>query len=251
MAVEHAFVADFEVFETIDSTQTYLLSKPVSQLPAGRTVLAGLQTSGKGRLDRTWSTEEGAAILMSTVLRFDSTSRLLSILPLLIGVATARAVAHLVPDVKLKWPNDIVVPTSNELFKLGGIVIAIHPDSDIDVVCVVGIGINLTMNPLHRPIENARAVSDYTDGNIDPEALVVTLLNEINLLLELQDSKKIESQYKDLCCSIGSHVRVSLIDGSAFEGIATGIATDGSLEIESNGVTRKFNSADAEHLRTI
>jgi BirA family biotin operon repressor/biotin-[acetyl-CoA-carboxylase] ligase len=251
MAVERSLAVDFEVFETIDSTQTYLLAQPASQLPAGRTVLAGVQTSGKGRLDRTWSTDEGAALLLSTVLRIDSTSRLLPILPLVVGVAAVHTLAHVVTDVKLKWPNDIVISTDDDMFKLGGIVIAIHPDSGSDAVCVVGIGINLTMDAHNRPVENARALSDFTDKQIHYEALAVTLLSEINVLLTEQDIQKIESRYKELCCSLGQHVRVSLVDGSTFEGVATGIAVDGSLEVDVDGVTRRFHSADAQHLRTI
>lgn len=241
--------ATFEVFETIDSTQTYLLNQPVAELSHGRTVLAGVQTAGRGRLDRTWSTGEGEGLLMSTVVRLPLRDHRLSLLPMAVGVGVAQAVAGYLPRVQLKWPNDVVVADEHHLFKLGGIVIALHPEGGGESVCVIGIGLNLMISEADRPIANARSLADFITDIPEIEEIAVAVLAHVHSALQ-GSSARILQTYSQLCCTLGRAVKVELPNGETFEGLATAIAPDGGIEVTDGKVTKTFRTADIQHLFT-
>jgi len=74
--------------------------------PEGAVVLADLQTAGRGRLGRSWSSPPGAGIYASILLRPEP--GVASLLSIAAGVAIAEAieeVSGLSPG--LKWPNDV------------------------------------------------------------------------------------------------------------------------------------------------
>ena len=98
-------------------------------LPIGSVVVADHQTAGRGRLDRRWDAPSGSALLASFVLEPHP------LLSLAAGVAAAEACG---PDVRLKWPNDLMLRGR----KLGGILVEVSGGK-----AVVGIGINLTSAP--------------------------------------------------------------------------------------------------------
>ena len=79
-------------------------------LPIGSVVVAEHQTAGRGRLDRRWESRPGTALLVSFVLRPNP------VLSLAAGVAAAEACGN---DVRLKWPNDLLLGGA----KVGGILV--------------------------------------------------------------------------------------------------------------------------------
>jgi BirA family transcriptional regulator, biotin operon repressor / biotin---[acetyl-CoA-carboxylase] ligase len=86
--------------------------------PEGTVVIADAQTAGRGRMGHTWFSPPGAGLYVSIVLRPRPGSVLAvpdaaGLLTLMAGVAVAdgvRAASGL--DAAIKWPNDIVVPSS-------------------------------------------------------------------------------------------------------------------------------------------
>src|SRR5439155_1173058 len=68
-------------------------------LPVGSIVVADHQTAGRGRLDRRWEAPPGSALLASFVLEPRP------LLSLAAGIGAAEACG---PDVRLKWPNDLM-----------------------------------------------------------------------------------------------------------------------------------------------
>src|SRR5437764_1124052 len=84
-------------------------------LPVGSIVVADHQSAGRGRLDRRWEGPPGTALLVSFVLA----RNLNPVLSLAAGVAAAEACGA---DVRLKWPNDLLLGDR----KLGGILVETH-----------------------------------------------------------------------------------------------------------------------------
>lgn len=244
-----AVEATFEVFSSINSTQTYLLNQPVATLTNGRTVLAGVQTAGRGRLERTWSTEQGEGLLLSTVVQLPLQDALLEVLPMAVGVAVIEAIAPYVPHTQLKWPNDVVVATPEGLLKLGGIVIALHPDASAHWSCIVGIGLNVDMAAHSRPVENARAISDFSTQLPEIEVLAVDVVGQLHHLLK-QTPEHIHNLYVQQSCTLGKAVSVTLANGEQCDGEVVAIAADGAIEVKSGNVTQTFRTADIEHLFT-
>src|SRR3981081_3629945 len=98
-------------------------------LPIGSVVVAEHQTAGRGRLDRRWESRPGTALLVSFVLRPNP------LLSLAAGVAAAEACGN---EVRLKWPNDLLLDGR----KVGGILVEATPSK-----AICGIGINLIWAP--------------------------------------------------------------------------------------------------------
>lgn len=107
-------------------------------------VLADLQTGGRGRAGRVWTSEPGN-LLASLAVPLAAPPPLAAQLSLLAGVATVDAIRNSGPpvnDLTLKWPNDILVGGA----KLGGILVEAC-ETRGGRVAVVGVGLNLARAP--------------------------------------------------------------------------------------------------------
>lgn len=129
-----------DVFPSIASTNTYLMSQPAPAVGRYRVAVADHQTSGRGRHFRRWISAPGASLCLSFAYTFDRTAAGIEGLTLAIGVGTVSALRQLdVAGVSLKWPNDIVALDG----KLGGILTELQGGSSDTVTVVTGIGLNV------------------------------------------------------------------------------------------------------------
>lgn len=127
-----------EILDTIDSTNTYMLSKPKANIPNASFCFAEDQTQGRGRLGRAWVLQPHQHICFSLFWRFTHPNYD-SNLSLAVGVMVANALkkAGIVSGIQLKWPNDIYLMDR----KLAGILI----ESNEACSRVIGVGINLSL----------------------------------------------------------------------------------------------------------
>jgi BirA family biotin operon repressor/biotin-[acetyl-CoA-carboxylase] ligase len=128
LMVPGGFVSALRVLPEIDSTNAALLAAAVDGAPHGSVIVAEEQTSGRGRLGRTWTAPARSGLFLSILVRPKVPRDRLGWLPLLAGVAAQSAVRRVAEiDVSLKWPNDLIVPGEDKGAgygagrKLGGI----------------------------------------------------------------------------------------------------------------------------------
>jgi BirA family transcriptional regulator, biotin operon repressor / biotin---[acetyl-CoA-carboxylase] ligase len=131
----------------------------------GTTVVADMQTAGRGRHGRIWFSPPGAGLYVSVIVRpgraLTSGGHPAGLVTLASGVAIAEAV-HAVTGLpaEIKWPNDIVIGSR----KLAGILAEAAVQSDMPQFIVIGFGINL--QPAAYPPELAsRATSIEAEMN--------------------------------------------------------------------------------------
>src|SRR5580693_10311535 len=102
--------SDVNVVTETGSTNEDLIAAARGGATEGTVLVAERQTRGRGRLGRQWVSEPGAALAFSVLLRpagVPPAAR--GWLPLLAGVATARALHGLGAEgIALKWPNDVL-----------------------------------------------------------------------------------------------------------------------------------------------
>lgn len=149
-------------YDTLTSTQ----DEAARHLAAGRAapfaVTARRQTSGRGRLGRGFASPAGASVSLTYVHRTALAPSQRGWFPLAAGLAAVAAVAEVLghhddaagaamPEVGLKWPNDLHVADGR---KLGGILVE---GRGADAV-LLGIGLNL-----RGPVRQA-------DGSVVPGA---------------------------------------------------------------------------------
>ena len=196
-----------------------LASTPSTQdiargLPVGSVVVADQQTAGRGRLGRRWEAPPGSALLASFVLPARPLASLAA------GVAAALACGG---EVRLKWPNDLLLDGR----KLGGILVEQRGQR-----CVVGIGVNLSWAPPGAGRLEA-----------DRDRLLDRLGQELERWFAAGDVE-ILAAWRTRSDTLGRRVRVEL-PGETFEGRALGVGPDGSLLVDGRAVT----AGDVIHLR--
>ncbi len=140
-----------DTVDEIGSTQV-LMDAPLGPDPAPpRLLAAARQTAGRGRRGRAWLSPEGRSVAFSVAVeRRVRAQQPPAAIALAVGAAAAGALACWAPEVRLKWPNDLML----EGRKLGGILVecrrglpeAGSAGSVIERI-VVGIGLNLFAPP--------------------------------------------------------------------------------------------------------
>jgi BirA family transcriptional regulator, biotin operon repressor / biotin---[acetyl-CoA-carboxylase] ligase len=187
--------------ESVSSTQD-----AARALPIGSIVVADHQTAGRGRLDRSWESRPGSALLVSFVLPPNL------LLSLAAGVAAAEACGS---GVRLKWPNDLLLGGA----KLGGILVEATPGK-----AICGIGINLGWSPT-----GAARLDEDRDR----------LLEKLRVELQRWSAAKPEvvlARWRELSDTLGRRVRVEL-PGSVIVGTAEDIGPGGELIVDGVSVT--------------
>lgn len=220
---------DVRRFESIDSTNTWVLEQARAGAPEGLVAVADYQTAGRGRLGRQWETPAGANLLLTVLLRPGVVSY-----RSLAGVALAArdacsSVADVVPD--LKWPNDLLVHGA----KLAGVL----AETDGAGAVAVGIGLNVGWAP--------PGAARLGDG-VTRDEVLDAFLSSLGEWLDRSD-REVASAYRAACATLGRRVRVDLVDGESFEGVAADVDDDGRLLVEVDACLRTVDVADVVHLR--
>ena len=134
----------------IDSTNSYLKDKSELLQRNGLVVIAEMQVSGRGRAGRKFTSVIGNNVTFSVVLHPNLPLEEIQIFALLAGVAVARVLENYVKNIRLKWPNDVLV---NEKKICGILLETINiPDHSFPVL-IMGIGLNTKGCPNDYPKE--------------------------------------------------------------------------------------------------
>jgi BirA family biotin operon repressor/biotin-[acetyl-CoA-carboxylase] ligase len=126
--------------EEATSTNDVLREMAGQGAAEGTAVVARRQTRGRGRQYRPWHSPPGLGLYLSVLLRPPWPASESGVLALLAGIAVATALQQLgVPDLKLKWPNDVLAGGK----KISGVLIEPALQGDHIAYAVIGIGINV------------------------------------------------------------------------------------------------------------
>lgn len=140
-----AGLAAIEVHDAIDSTNARVLAAA----PTGRLLacLAEHQSAGRGRRGRSWYAAPGAGLCLSVGGRLAAAPADFAALAPMVGAACAATLAALgAPEIRLKWPNDLLLGDG----KLGGILVELRGEAQGPVTLAVGVGINLRLGAATR-----------------------------------------------------------------------------------------------------
>jgi len=263
---------DIRRFDSVDSTNRYLLDEARSGAPEGVVAVAEHQSAGRGRLGRRWEAPAGANLLMSVLLRPDlppDHRHLAAAVVALAGADAVVAVTGLEPGIK--WPNDLLAPDGR---KLAGVLAEADTDADRGVPLrpplpsggpggshppvVVGIGINVNWpaTDADLPADLVGVATSLQQQVGRPvartevfESLLRALEPRVADLATVSGRIGQAGEFRARCCTIGARVRVELAD-DRFEGTATDLTPEGHLVVEAGGVARRVVAGDVVHLRS-
>ena len=218
--------ADIRHYTRVTSTMDVAGQLAREGVREGTTILADEQTEGRGRMGRQWLSHAGQSMSLSVILH--PTMGQLAQLNMVASLATVRSITE-VTGLKpvIKWPNDILLSGR----KVSGILIENIFDGPALKAAVVGIGINVNLEPSSFPEIAAIATSLLIEagGSVSPQLLTDRLLHELDgLYRQLRCTGTVYDAWIPLVETIGRRVRVRLGDGIE-EGYADSVDVNGSL----------------------
>lgn len=232
--------------EQVDSTHA-LAVRLISQmddegLPLVPTlVLAGRQSSGRGRGDRGWQSPAGGLYLswVSSGLQQNTVAAL----PMVAAAAARDAIAALgVARVGIKWPNDILI----ENRKLAGLLV--HARHGEKSWATVGLGVNLASTPkINEPgVHPAVALAELlpADGaGVWTQRIAVEFVAALSDAM-VQPEPALQSWRQNIIHQRGDTMTVRLGSGDVAEGVFAGLTREGFLRLRQEQGERLVTSGD-------
>ncbi|MDA0143479.1 bifunctional biotin--[acetyl-CoA-carboxylase] ligase/biotin operon repressor BirA [Vibrio toranzoniae] len=234
-AVSHD--ASLDLISIIGSTNQHLLER-TNTLKSGSVCVAEYQSAGRGRRGREWVSPFGANLYLSMYWRLDAGMAAAMGLSLVVGVAVVEALEVMgVEGVKLKWPNDLY---HNDK-KLAGILVELSGQSGGAAHIVIGLGLNLSMDPKTSGIGQPwTSLKEVCGGKVpDRNHLAQTLINAWDKALvdyELKGMSNFVARWNRLDNFLGRNVKL-IIGPREIEGIVQGIDEQGAVLLKTdNGI---------------
>lgn len=234
-----------EVVDQTGSTNTDVLSAAAAGAPSGLVRAAEVQTGGRGRRGRQWVNPLGGALTFSLLWRSERGAAALSGLSLVVGMACAKAVAaHGIPDVGVKWPNDLQIAGR----KFGGILIELQGDALGPSAVVIGIGLNVRL-PAAVLETVGQPATDLASraGDLDRNALLARLLLQLTgdlARFEADGFAPLAAEFQAWHVLQDRPARVSLPDGTQVDGHVEGVDADGALLLRTAQGPRRFHGGE-------
>lgn len=186
--------------------------------PVGTVVLADVQTDGRGRYGRIW---HGSAGNLYASFVFDKQASYVPYLSFITGLALAESLPEL--NVRLKWPNDVLLDGA----KVAGILLEV-----VDDKVIVGVGVNVVSHPVEKDM--LYPVADLS-GRFTAMGLLNRLMLQLDALLDVFQKKgfdKIRKRWLDLAVGVGDTILVQL-PTKKITGIFKGIGEEGALLLKT------------------
>ena len=234
------------VYDEVGSTNAVASGAEGGQ-PAGpwTLILADHQSSGRGRLRRSWESPRGSSVLLSAVVPIPASAGSdLGWVPLAVGCALVdalRATSGL--HVGLKWPNDVLV-AGPDGGKIAGILCEVGPG-----VVIAGVGLNVHQSRDELPVPAATSMA--AGGQVvEREALVVAicdaLVRHVPRVVDPAGSG-LHVDYLETCVSLGRRVVITETNGARHTGVVDTVDEHGRLVVATTDGVRTFAAGDVEH----
>jgi len=222
---------DIRVFQETTSTNDIIEKFARDGVKEGVAVFAESQTKGRGRLGRKWTSPPKKGLWFSLLLRPDLRPHETTQLTVASAIALRRAIetqTGLEPEIK--WPNDILIGGK----KVAGILTEMNAEVDRVKYVILGIGVDVNLNPRDFPPELKRIA---TSLKIESGKSVLRAELAVNILRELDtdyqricsdDFEDVAEEWEKHCKTIGREV-VIRTGSREIRGRAESLAEDGAL----------------------
>lgn len=237
-----------EAHDTIGSTNDRARELLEDDAGEGTVVVAEVQTAGRGRRGRSWTSPAGVNLTVSVGLRPRLPAGAAWGLVPAAALAAHGACAGLA-EVGLKWPNDVVAPDGT---KLGGLLVEVASEADAVRHAVAGFGINVNWARIDMSADlrdAATSLLELTGGEVDRASLLGDLLQRLEAEIEaLEAGRSPLPRYRAACCTLGADVVVETPTGR-LAGQAVDVDERGALLVETEGRLTAVASGEVLRVR--
>jgi BirA family biotin operon repressor/biotin-[acetyl-CoA-carboxylase] ligase len=222
------------LFQQVGSTNDCARTLADGGAPAGTTVVAEEQLSGRGRGGKEWASPPGLGIWMTVILRPASLPAP-GLLPILVGLAAAEGLDEYVRPVRarVKWPNDVHLAGR----KVAGILCEGAWEAGRPGAIVAGIGINSGHSTADFPpaLQSVASSIRIAAGRAPPRADVAGAIVRGILRLASQPPAQLGGALLEaLHARDALRGREVVVTGATpVRGIALGISPAGALLVRS------------------
>jgi len=239
-------------FEQTDSTNLQARRLADEGAVEGTVVIADTQTSGRGRLGRTWTSPPGVNLYLSIILRPTFPPQEATRMTFLSAIAVAEAIAAVGPFTpQLKWPNDVLLDGR----KIAGLLNEMNAETERVHYMVLGVGVNLNMKAEDFPADlRTPATSLLIAGGREVSRREFTreLLRQVDRLYTLYQREgfaPIRAAWEARCHMVGRMVEVDS-PPRQFVGTVEGIDAEGALLVGlPGGIQERVLAGDVRLLR--
>jgi len=229
-------------FDTAESTMDIARELARKDCPDFTVVIAETQTSGRGRMDRSWWSPKGG-LYFTLVIR----PHLSPAMSPLVNFGTAFVLARALQDfcdvdARVKWPNDILIHGR----KVSGMLSEMEAAGDQVSFVNIGIGINMN-NDLPPDLPSATSIKNISGKTCSRKAFLSEFLDRLENRIHQPDPASVIEEWKACSATLGQQVRIVSRQGVT-EGKAMDVDPNGALIVRTaNGNLKKIFYGDCFH----
>lgn len=243
----------FIELQSVDSTNIYALNQVHAGLAQhGSAFFAHEQVAGKGQRGKKWDSEKGANIILSVVIKPDSTA-----ISSQFQLSACAAVAiheffsfYAGDDTKIKWPNDLYWQDR----KAGGILIeniVVSQESGVGSWqwAIIGIGVNINQTTFPPELQNPVSLKQITGINFNPVALARELCIKLDTCYQQLFNNGFEKIYEAYLSQLYKKNETVKLkkDNRVFEAHIKTVTPRGQLIIQ-HAIEEQFDFGEVEWL---
>lgn len=233
-------------FKEIDSTNLYVKKLIKDSIEEGTVVIADIQTKGRGRKNRKWSSHKGG-LWFSILLYPDISPKYGMLITMASSISVVQGIES-TTDLKteIKWPNDILINGQ----KVCGILTELESKKNKISYVIVGIGLNVN-NSLDDDLKSvATTLKQEVGKQISREELLISILKKYDEnynRVKSEDYNFIRDSWLKYSKIIGKKIQVE--DEKIVEtGVVTDIDDNGFLILDTIHGKTRIVSGDIKYL---
>ncbi len=219
--------------DATDSTNLHLKNLLRSKTLADYTVVVtAKQLKGRGQMGAEWVTENGKNLTFSVLKNFESLQVVQQFnLNICISLAVYAVLKELsIPDLRVKWPNDIMSGST----KICGILIENVLKGKIIQHSIIGIGLNVNQISF-KNLEKVSSLKLLTAQHFDLDELLTRLLEKLRhyfIGIEGKSVPQMLPAYEKVLFRKDKPSTFKNVDDEVFMGFIRGVSSDGKLVLE-------------------
>lgn len=232
--------------DAIDSTNIFLKDMVSTQKVEDFTVVtAEYQTEGKGQMGAVWASEASKNLIFSV---FVDVSKFNIAHPFYISMAASLALqnslkAFLIPQLYIKWPNDIL--SQNK--KICGILVENVIKQNNIKATIIGIGLNVNQTKFNN-LPNASSLKTITGRVFNTDELLNAIVDSLKLYfskLENEGYLELKAEYESFLFRKDKPSTFKDVKGNLFSGYIKSIKDSGDLQVMlEDNILKSFTLKD-------
>ncbi len=232
----------------VDSTNAEAMRRAQAGERGPLWILADVQTAGRGRSGRSWSSEQGnlhASLLVTLALPQPMAYQLALVAGVAVFDALGSAMRPAPAGLRLKWPNDILIYDE----KTGGILIESSTIGET-LVAVVGIGLNIATSPkgIDRPATHLAAHGASPETPTLLPFIAASMASWLATWDEGRGFAAVREAWLKRALPIGERLTINTGQERVL-GTFAGLDPDGALLLDVDGSARRFTFGDVSLAR--